>query len=145
MNNKVRLPIFFVFLMLFSFLQAGITTLPLILNVLIVLFVLKKQTWVLFVALMVGFLLDAFLLRTLGESSLLFMIILLFIAFYERKFEIATLPFVLLSSFGASAFYLGVFGAKNILLQTGASVAIAGLLFLIFRPLLKPQVKKDSI
>lgn len=145
MSKQIVFLFFLGLLVIFSFFQITITTLPLVLNSLIVFFIIKKQYWIFTLAILLGIFLDALLVRPLGESSLLFIFVLLLISFYERKFEIATLPFVVFSTFGASLLYLGIFGAKDIMIQVVVSICFSMFFFFLVRQFLQPAVKRDLL
>ncbi|MDP3726861.1 MAG: hypothetical protein Q8Q96_00930 [bacterium] len=86
-----------------------LTTLPLAFILLVVFYALKRETWLFIAAFFAGILLDLILVRTIGTSSLFFVIFLFVEEIYGRKFETQTLPFVLLAAFIGSIFYLLIF------------------------------------
>ena len=128
-------PIAFVllFLLLFFLLiaQATLFTLPLLLDMLLVLYIRKKALWVLSIACICGFLLDMLTVRIVGLSSFVFVLVLLLVAFYERKFEVATTLFVFAAAFLGSLLYLLVFGHSHIVEQALVSALFAITLFKI--------------
>lgn len=106
-----------------------LTTLPLTLVVLVLILVLSKGFLAYLVAFIAGLVVDLLMLRHLGTTSLFFIIFLFILSLYQRKFEIKTVPFVFLSSFLGSIFYLRLFGYDNILLQSLISAFLAVLFF----------------
>jgi len=124
-----------------SFLEA-ITTLPLVLIVLLCLTIVFKRSMLFALAFFTGLFLDIFQLRNLGQTSLFFLIFLVIVLLYERKFEIKTKPFVFISTFVGALFYLLLFNYEYVLAQAFASSIIAVLLFnglVILLPKLKIQ------
>lgn len=88
-----------------------------------------SKTWIFFLAFFMGIILDLMLFRFLGATSLFLTTFLFLIFLYEKKFEIYTLPFVLIVSFVGSALYLMIFGYNYVLQQAIVSSLIAVLLF----------------
>lgn len=128
-----------------AFLQATVTTLPLFLIALLVIYVLKKNVWVFAAAFLGGLLLDVAAVRSLGQTSLFFISFLALISFYQRKFEINTLPFILFSAFAGSALFFYLFGAKTFLLQSLTSTAFAAILFLGLRLIIHPRKEERFV
>ena len=123
--------LFFVLFFLFLIATSGITTIPSSVAFLAVSTVVFKKSWVFFVALGLGLLLDLVNLRPLGYTGLIFAIFVLVIWLYERKFETRTLTFIFIATFLGSLVYLKIFGHNQILVQSIASSLIAILLFKI--------------
>jgi len=121
---------FILILILFflSFLEA-ITTIPLVLIVLLCLAVVFEGPWIFALAFFMGLFLDVFQLRNLGQTSLFFIVFLIIVLLYERKFEIKTKPFVFLSTFVGTLFYLLLFNYEYVFGQALVSSIIAVLLF----------------
>lgn len=121
-----------IFILFFlSFLEA-ITTLPLVLIVILCLYIVFKMPMLFTLAFFTGLILDVFLVRTLGQTSLFFLIFLILVLLYERKFEIKTNPFVFAGSFLGALLYLLVFGYNYVFAQAAVSSVIAVLLFHFF-------------
>lgn len=118
-----------ILLLIFLVLEASITTLPLILLILICITVIYKDYSVFFLALVFGIFLDIFTFKTIGLSSILFIIVIFLILIYQRKFEITTNYFVLFASFLASLFFLFLSGNMNIVVQSVISSLIGLLIF----------------
>lgn len=110
-------------------LEASITTVPLVLDILLVLYILKRKPWVFAAAFISGIFLDLFLVRTLGQSSVFFLIFLFIISLYGRKFEIVSSYFVLFSSFVGSLLFLKIFGYDYVFQQALISAIFSTLLF----------------
>ena len=109
----LTLILFFLSLMLI-----GITTVPVFISLIVVCAVIFKRSWLFFLAAVIGFFLDLFLLRLLGQTGLFLAVFVLLIFLYERKFETQTLSFVFISSFLGSLIYLKVFGYSNVIAQS---------------------------
>lgn len=123
--------IIFVILLGFSvLLESSLTTAPLVLSFLIALYLLKREVWIFPLAFFTGVILDSLLLRPFGQTSLFFVMFILLIEIYERKFEIKTFPFVFMSSFLGSLAYLIIFGG-NIFPNVLISAFLAYLFFKI--------------
>ena len=101
--------IFWLLLFLAVFLEGVLTTLPLALILLAVFYAVKREMWLFIAAFFAGILLDLILVRTIGTSSLFFVIFLFVEEIYGRKFETQTLPFILLAAFIGSFLYLLIF------------------------------------
>lgn len=133
--------IFFLCLMLFlSVLLGSFTTIPVVLDVLLVLYIFNRNSWIFFAAFICGLLLDFMLLKTVGITSLIFVSFLFLINLYEKKFEITTMQFIFFSSFFGSVFYLIIYGYNYILLQSIINSVIAVGLFKIFGRIEKKKV-----
>lgn len=88
-----------VLLLLALLLEGTLTYLPITLLLLIFLTVQKRGNWIFPTAFFSGLVLDIFYLNPLGLTSLFFLIFLFLIFLYERKFEISSPFFILISSF----------------------------------------------
>ena len=123
-------------------LEITLTTIPLVLISLICLTIIYKEEVLFVLAFIFGVFLDLALFRTIGLSSLFFVIFLFLILIYQRKFEIKTVSFLLVATVLGNFIYLWIFSYHNlIVLQTIAS-AIIGLI--IFSFLKKINNKKIS-
>lgn len=126
----------FISWILFGFvviLEGTVTTLPLTLIFLLCLTVMKRQEWIFFLAFVAGLVLDSFALRTLGVSSLFFVSFVFLIQLYQRKYETATMQFVVLASFFGSLWYLISTGSHAVLLQALLSSGICAVAFSYYR------------
>ncbi len=125
-----------VLILFFAIILEAITTLPLILIVLLCLTIVFKRSWIFGLAFFMGLFLDLYLVRNPGQTSLFFIVFLIIVLLYERKFEIKTKPFVFLSTFVGTLFYLLLFNYDYIFAQAFASSIVSLLLFrglLIFK------------
>ena len=123
------MPLLLLFLVFALLIEGTVTTLPIVLLFLLVFTVLLRSHAIFTLAFFAGLLLDLFAIRPLGQTSLFFTILLLLIFLYERKYEIATFPFVLFSSFLSVFLYIKLFGYENAFLQAVFGMVLAGLLF----------------
>lgn len=118
-----------IIIVLLSLAITSVTTLPLVFVAILCLFVLTKKLSVILLAVFLGLILDIFSLNVFGKTSLFFVVFLFLVGLYDRKFEIQTLPFVIISSFLGSTIYLLMFGSYYILWQALVSSLIAVLIF----------------
>jgi hypothetical protein len=119
----------FLLLIISTFLEGTVTTLPLVFVCFVVLTILMKNPVIFFLAFFAGILLDTFALRTIGGTSIFLLVITLLILLYQRKYEINTYPFVLIASFVGSVGYLLLFGYGNVFLLAIISAVFAGVLY----------------
>ncbi len=112
--------------------ESSLTTVPLVLLSLLCLAVAKKKAWVFSLAFFSGVFLDILLVRTVGYTSLFFLLVLFTILLYDRKYEIRTLPFVMIASFIGTFLYGIVFSLPALVLQSILSSLVAGGVFLLF-------------
>lgn len=110
-------------------LEVSVTTIPLVLDVLLILSILERKPWVFLAAFILGLLLDVSAVRVLGQSSLFFVIFLFLVSLYERKFETTSSYFVLFLSFFGSLVFLLVFGYNFAFWQAVVSSLLSFLLF----------------
>ncbi len=129
-----------IFILAFLF-ESTITTLPLVLISFLILMIFLKKKSLFYLALVIGILLDIFLLRPLGITSLMLIIFIFLIYLYEKKFETSTIYFVLLFSFFGSLIYLFVLRVGNIFIQ---SVFNAILAFILIKLLIRSEIKKPK-
>ena len=107
------------------FIEASFTTIPVAFLFLLLLTIFKKSSIVFIVAFFVGVLMDILLLRPLGMTSMVYLLILFLVTLYDRKFEIATTSFIGFSSFFGSLIYLLVFQNQVPILQAIVSAIFA--------------------
>lgn len=115
--------------------ESSLTTLPLVFIVLLCLTVVFKQNFIFGLAFLFGLLFDLISFKTLGISSIYFLIALFLVLIYQSKFEITTNSFVVVASFLGSFLYLFLMGYNNNVLLQAILSSIIGLI--IFRILLK--------
>jgi len=125
--------ILFFFMSFFAIsLQASILTIPIVLGILIAFTVVRKKLWILLIAFVLGFVCDSVLLRSPGLESLFFMLVVIFIFLYERKFETATKEFVGIFSFIAGFIYCLLFPSSGLLVPAVAVLGIGIGSFFVF-------------
>ena len=127
------------FLILTLFLEGTVTTLPLVLLCLLVWSILRQDIHVFVAAFFAGLALDIFAVRLLGSTSLFFLIFIFLILLYQKKYEINSYPFMLVSSFFGSVGFLVLFGYAHVFEQALLSSMIAVGIFAGFRT---PLVRK---
>ncbi len=111
------------------FLEGTITTLPLVLVCLLILTIIKRDASIFPVAFFAGLLLDTMLVHRLGGASIFFLTFVFLILLYQKKYEINSYPFVLVSSFLGGLLFLTIFGYSGAILQALVGSMIAGMLF----------------
>ena len=123
---------FFLFL---SILFEGIVTpLPLVmLALLYVTIIIRHDTSVFILAFISGLFLDAFAMRPVGGTSIFLLIYTLMVLLYQRKYEINSYQFVLVSSFFGSLLYLSFFSYANVWIIAGINSLFACAFFGFFR------------
>ncbi|MBI2074249.1 MAG: hypothetical protein HYT83_00255 [Candidatus Levybacteria bacterium] len=131
-------------LLISVFAQSSVTTIPLVLNVLLVYYIVKKESWVVGAAFFSGFLLDIITLGHLGKSSVFLIIFLFIVMLYEKKFEIQTVTFVFFSSFSSSIIFLFVYGYQNIFINAFVSSIISIFFFLMLIRIVPHRLEKNS-
>ncbi len=132
---------FVILILILAFLQASVTTLPLVLLFFLNAAVITKKTWVFPAAFLAGAVLDILLLNPLGKTSLFLVIFLFIILLYDKKFDIQTFPFIFLASFMGSFVYFIAFQISNVFAQALISTAIAALSFWILIQLNRFPIK----
>lgn len=116
-----------------------ITTLPLVFYLLLAFYVKRKDSIIFLYALIAGLIIDTLLLRSIGTTSLFLLMALFFVVLYERKFEVVSVQFVLLSSVLATIAYLLLFW-PSLFLQN----IVVGGVFSVFFFLLFPGEKASD-
>ena len=137
--------IFLIFLLLFLtiLIESTLIQLPLTLIIFCILTVVYKEEWIFPVSLVVGIILDSLMFRPIGATSLFFLLFLLVVFLYEKKFELRSVWFVIFIVGVGSFFFLLVFGHTLLVVQTAISIVIGILLFFVFS-FLQP-LPKDKI
>lgn len=114
------------------FLEATVTTIPLVFFLLLFLTLLYRSYWIFPIGFLSGILLDSVLFRTLGITSLFFVAFSFIVLMYQRKFEISTLPFVFAASFLGSFVYLLLFSSGNLIIFQAVLCALVAILIFKF-------------
>ena len=78
-------------------LETTLFTIPLVLISLLSLTVIYRENFLFLFSFIFGIFLDLILFKTIGSSSLFFTLFLFLVLLYQRKFEIKTASFVLIS------------------------------------------------
>ncbi|MEK7534705.1 MAG: hypothetical protein AAB600_05270 [Patescibacteria group bacterium] len=129
--NKLTFFLLITFAILF---EATITSIPIVLDVLLVFYILKRKSGIFITAFILGIILDVFMVRTLGLTSIFFIAFIFVVFLYERKFEIVTYPFVFFASFLGSLISLLLFGYNYLIQQAIVSSLFAVVLFRVVIP-----------
>lgn len=116
-------------LLLAIILEGSLTFLPLVFLVLLVLAVKERESRIFFLAFFAGIILDVFYLKTVGTTSIFFLSFLFLLLLYQRKFEIATYPFLAVSSFLGSFIFMIILGINTPFMEALVSVFIGLLMF----------------
>ncbi len=124
-------------------LESTILNIPLVLILLLVLFVRNKTPEIFFLAFILGFLLDVLKLQRAGVSSIYFLITLFIIFLYDKKYEINTLRFVVISSGTVSIVHLSLFSNPSVL-QIVFSIIIGVISYICIGYINKFKVTKKS-
>lgn len=122
----------FILLAIAVILEGSFVSIPFVLLFLLFLSLNNKSPRVFVIAFISGIILDSFYLRALGQTSIFFLLFLFAVMLYERKFEIASTSFVLISSFIGSFIYFSLFGNVFVIQKTIAACIIAFFLSKIF-------------
>lgn len=124
---KFLLPLGFFFIVL---LESTILSIPLTLIVLLLFFVFKKSSEVFLYAFIAGLLLDITHVRTIGVTSIFFVLFLFLVSLYDKKYEICTVPFVMAAALVGSLANAYLFGHQSLLLQGIFGCVVGGALFM---------------
>ncbi len=126
------------------FLQSSLTTVPVLLVILLLLSIEKRDGSVLAIAFFVGLLYDLLTVQSLGVSSLFFVCFVFIILLYQKKYEIDTLYFVAFASFFGSLLYLVLFGLSSIFLQALVVMCLAVVVFVVGKHMNKRKNDTDA-
>lgn len=137
---------FLVGLIVLSILMEGtVTSLPLVLMSLILLTVFTKSQDVFLIAFLSGVILDILLVRSVGESSVFFLVMLFIVFLYDRKFEIQSLFFVEIITLVGASLYLIIFPSPQIVYQVAAILMLSLCLFLLNKKVLSRAKIKEVL
>lgn len=120
---------FWPFLLVGTFLQATITTVPFVVGILLVWYVYTRDNKIFLSGFICGILFDILTFHQLGISSLFFTLFIFLLFLYEKKFEVMTVPFLAFSSFLGSLAFLRMFNYHGILLVSVFNVLFTILFF----------------
>jgi hypothetical protein len=128
--KNYRMFIFLTILLILSIMLEGtITMLPLTFVCLLCFTIFRRDASVLPLAFFAGLFIDIFRVQQIGETSLFYICYLFLILLYKKKYEIYSIPFVMLSTFFGAFFYLLLFQNPNALILSLVSAGIAVVLF----------------
>jgi hypothetical protein len=121
--------ILLILLLISILLQGTIATIPLtVVTLLIMGLLIKEKAFA--VAFFAGILIDILTLHSLGSTSLFLLVFVCLVIMYQRKYEINSYPFVIVSSFVGAYLYLVLFG-RGSFMQAAVSSIFACLLFTV--------------
>ena len=126
------------------FLESSVTTIPLVFLVLLAFFVLERKEWIFALAFLAGIFLDILSFRTVGTTSVFFLVFLFLVFLYERKFETATSYFIFAASLAGSILFLSLFSYNGVIIEGLVSSLIGVLIFMVFSKFNNP-VRKEII
>lgn len=129
---------FLIILTIATIFQSFITTVPLVLIILLFMTIITFDKKIFLYALIFGLILDLFLLRDVGISSIYFLIFIFLIRAYSNKYEIKTPYFIVISSFLGSLFYLLILKDPYSILES-LIISFFALLFFILSNFLKKK------
>ena len=131
---------------LFSILlESSVTTIPLVFLVLLSFFVLERKEWIFALAFLAGLFLDILSFSIVGTTSIFFLVFLVLVFLYERKFETATNYFIFAASLAGSVLFLSLFSYSGTIIVEGLVSSFIGvLIFMVFSKLNSP-VRKEII
>ena len=121
-------------------LEGSFISIPFVLLFLLFLTLKNREAWVFIFAFISGLLLDSLYLRDLGATSIFFLVFLFFVTLYERKFEIASLSFVIIASFLGTFIYFSFFGNFFVMQK---ALFTSFIVILLYKFLIKPRVSID--
>ncbi len=134
----------FVLLFISLILESSLTTIPLVFVFLLCLTVVYKENFLFFLAFIFGIFLDVLSFKTIGISGIFFVTFLFLILTYQRKFEIRTYPFILISSFLGSLGYLLLLGYTNSVIFQSIISSLLGVSIFYFLNKSVKQAKTSS-
>ncbi len=137
----MRKKLFWILLAVFILLQGTLISLPLVLDLLLILYIYKKSEWVLIVAFISGFLVDILTVRQLGSTALFYLISLILVFLYERKYEIQTKEFTFFFSFLAGLLYFKFFEGGFFFGAALLNAAFSVVLFLLMSYIRKVELR----
>lgn len=121
-------------LLLFMQIQYNI---PLLVSGIIFFAVLFQEYGIFLLTFCFGVLLDVFSFAPLGASSLFFTVMLFLLFLYGRKYEVASMPFVVVFSFLANVLYGMLFSAPWPFVSAIFVTALLALCFFCFEKIVK--------
>ena len=129
------------FLTISILLESTLVTLPLTLLIIIFASVVIRKNDVFILAFFSGLFLDILKLGTIGFSSTYFVIITMIVFSYQKKFEITSLHFILITALIGTLGYLLIAGTSYVIFQTLTSTLLISISFLVFKKTNKKALK----
>lgn len=129
--DKTITIIFILAFILALLVESTILQVPLILILLVLFFVICKDARIFPLAFGMGLLIDIFLFKPVGVSSIFFISFLFFVSLYDRKYEIRTLPFIMLSILIGSLLYGLLMGYIHLVISLSLSLLLAVCLYML--------------
>ncbi len=114
-----------------AFLESTFFHVPFVLIILLLTVIFIQKPWIIFLSIPAGFLLDSLAFRVIGESSLFFAVMMGIFFAYGKKFELESLGFMVFASGLTSLVYFLIFGSETIVIQTGLSIGVGIILFIL--------------
>ena len=121
--------------------EGSVAVFPATLAILVVYSLMRNMQAALIAAVISGAVLDIVFLRPVGVTSMVFCLILFLLFLYDRKYEIQSLPFVLLASGVSSLIYLLVFRIPHPIIQSVLASAFSGFIFIISKRFIHKEKK----
>ncbi len=119
--------------------EGSITTFPLSILVIILSYIILRSNLVFVLAFLMGLLLDVMTFRRFGITSMIFLGLLFLIFLYQRKFEIASLPFVFFSLLIGGYTYAKFVIPDNQFLQSLLIAILGSLIYLCLSAIHKKE------
>lgn len=131
----------FLSLVFLVLLESTVVKIPLLAIFLLNLFVRQRNTTTFIYAFFVGIVFDILIVQKVGFTSLYLITFLYLVYLYQRKFEINTLPFVLIATKIAVISSYFIFGRSGLFLMLIISLIFSVLLFYLLKTL-SPKLQK---
>lgn len=125
--------LFFLFLTIALFMQTTVTSIPLILPVLLLFYIVTRSTLAFAAAFFFGIIFDVLTVQTIGTSSAFFLGFLFLVSLYERKFEVNSVYFIAIFSFVGGSIILLLTKQEYVIPQATVVAVIAVLSFLVIQ------------
>lgn len=123
------------------FLESTIITIPLTLLIILFAAVILKNNDVFILAFFSGLLLDILRLGTIGLTSAYFVLFVMLIFLYQKKFEIESISFISISALLGSFIYLFFSNSNQIIPETLSGVFLIFISFYVFKKMIKSVPK----
>ncbi|HET9946887.1 MAG TPA: hypothetical protein VFQ63_02385 [Patescibacteria group bacterium] len=124
--------IFLAVLLVSLFFEASLLQFPLVLAVVIVAAAISDLPFIFLVSVFAGFVLDGMTFRTIGSTSIFFLISLFVLATYKRKFELQSPFFIFTAIFLLGLLYNVLFGYRFGLLSSVVTAGVSTFFYILF-------------